>query len=177
MDEHFYTQLRPLRHGLALALAALLFGFGLGIVFGAAEDSLKEGLAEDGRAALEERYGGDEAAMEKVTAKAWTYYKRAHLHAGGMGAAALALILFLSFLGYPRRSKSMIAIFLGAGALGYPVFWLLAATRAPGMGGTGAAKESLQWLAIPSSGLFVIGTLATAGILVFYAFIRRPPSA
>jgi hypothetical protein len=176
MHEHFYENLRPLRHGLGLALLALLFGFGMGIVFGAAEDSIKAGLEEDGRAALQSHYGGDEAAMKKVTSKAWSYMKRAHLHAGGMGAAALGLILLLSFLGHPTRGKSMIAIFIGIGALAYPVFWMLAAFAAPGMGSTGAAKESLAWLALPSSSLFVIGAVATTGILGFYAFIRRPPS-
>ena len=49
-------------------------------------------------------------------------------------------------------------------ALGYPLFWMLSALRAPGMGGTGAAKESLQWLALPSSGLCCLGLLAVAVI-------------
>lgn len=32
----------------------------------------------------------------------------------------------------------------------------------PGAGGTGATKESLQWLALPSSGLCCIGLLTVA---------------
>ncbi len=34
----------------------------------------------------------------------------------------------------------------------------------PGAGGTGTAKESLQWLALPSSGLCCLGLLAVAVI-------------
>jgi hypothetical protein len=37
---------------------------------------------------------------------------------------------------------------------------MLAGLRAPGMGSTGAAKASLEWLGIPSSGMFVLATIA-----------------
>jgi multisubunit Na+/H+ antiporter MnhB subunit len=49
------------------------------------------------------------------------------------------------------------------GGLGYSLFWMWAGFRAPGLGGTAAAKESLKWLAMPTSGAFV---LATAAVLV-----------
>lgn len=55
-----------------------------------------------------------------------------------------------------------ISLALGAGGLGYAVYWLWAGFRAPGLGGTGAAKESLKWLATPSSGLVVVGTALVA---------------
>ena len=50
---------------------------------------------------------------------------------------------------------------LGGGALGYSVFWMWAGFIAPGLGSTGAAKESLRWLAMPSAGALM---LATAGV-------------
>ncbi len=159
---------RLLAPGLLFALLALLFGFGLGAVFGAAEDSLKQGLQERGRAVLADAYQGDLASMQRVTSKSWTYYKRAHLHANGLGTSALALILLLGVLPGRERLRQAAALASGLGALLYSLFWLLAGMRAPGLGGTGAAKESLQWLALPGSGLCLIGLLLTLVLFVMH---------
>ena len=43
----------------------------------------------------------------------------------------------------------------------------------PGAGGTGAAKESLQWLALPSSGLCCLGLLAVA-VITGRALFSKP---
>lgn len=159
--------LRPMRIGILLALAAIALGFGLGGAFGAFEHRIKEHLQASGAAVQDTVYQGDSAAMKKVTNKAWGYMKRAHLHAGAMGTVALALSLMLGFFdGSSRLLRGLTSAALGAGALGYAVFWLLAALRAPSMGGTGAAKESLRWLALPSTGLVVIGVLAAFVLLV-----------
>ncbi len=166
-------QLADMRLGTALALLTLLYGFGLGGAFGAFEDDIKAHLKSEGQQALDTEYGGDEAAMKKVTDKSWVYFKRAHLHANGLGTAALALILLLSHLPLDRRVRRLTALALGLGALGYPLFWMLAGLRAPGMGGTGAAKESLQWLAVPSSGLCCIGLLAVV-VLAGRALFSKP---
>ena len=157
-----FEQLVDMRLGTALALLTLLYGFGLGGTFGAFEDNIKGHLKSEGQQVLDTEYGGDEAALKKVTDKSWVYFKRAHLHANGLGTASLALILLLAHLPLDRRVRRLTALALGMGALGYPLFWMLSALRAPGMGSTGAAKESLQWLAWPSSGLCCIGLLAVA---------------
>ncbi len=166
-------QLVEMRLGTALALLTLLYGFGLGGTFGAFEDNIKGHLKSEAQEVLDTKYDGDEAAMKKVTDKSWVYFKRAHLHANGLGTASLALILLLSHLPLDRRVRRLTALALGMGALGYPLFWMLAALRAPGMGGTGAAKESLQWLALPSSGLYGIGLLAVA-VLAGRALFSKP---
>jgi hypothetical protein len=155
----YAESVRPYTLGLVFSVLAILFGQFVGIAFGAAEDSMKAGLAESGAAALETVYGGDEAAMDAVVSKSWSYYKRAHLHANAMGTTAVALILLLGTLPCRRKVQQVMAVALGVGSLGYGVFWLLAGMRAPGMGGTDAAKESLNWLAMPSSGMFVIATV------------------
>jgi hypothetical protein len=49
--------------------------------------------------------------------------------------------------------------------------------RAPALGGTSAAKESLAWLAIPSSGLFVLATVAVLVLLGLTALFRSSPPA
>jgi hypothetical protein len=165
--------LRSQRVGVLLSLLACLSGFALGGVFGAWEDGLKEGLAESGAEVLEQRYGGDEAALDQVTAKAWTYYKRAHMHWGAIGAATLAISLLLAATlgGAPVARWTSLA--LGLGAVGYPCFWLLAGRRAPALGGTGAAKDTLQWLAVPSAGLLLIGTAAALVLVAARLFGSR----
>lgn len=158
--------LKTVRFGLLLALLSILYGYLFGIAFGAWEDGMKDDLKASGTAVLESVYGGDEAALQKVLDKSWAYYKRSHLHAGALGASAVAQILVLSLLAVGPRAKAFTAFLLGAGALGYGVFWWLAGMRAPGLGGTGLAKESLSWLAMPSSGACVVGT---ALVLMFVA--------
>jgi hypothetical protein len=154
--------LRAALPGLLLAVITLLFGFGLGIVFGLNEELIKSRLSASAVAVQATVYQGDEAAMKPVLEKSWTYMQRAHLHAGALGTSAVALTLLLVLLGSSPRVTAAVSLALGAGSLGYSVFWLWAGFRAPGLGGTGPAKESLKWLAIPSSGLIVVGTAAVA---------------
>lgn len=167
------TDLKPVRIGLTLALLAILYGYLFGIAFGAWEDGMKDDLKTSGQAVLETVYGGDEAAMLKVYDKAWNYYKRSHLHAGALGAAAVAQILLLSLLAVGPRVKAVTSFLLGAGALGYGVFWLMAGNRAPGMGSTDLAKESLAWLAMPSSGACVVGTVLVLLFAVRTLYFKR----
>jgi hypothetical protein len=84
--------------------------------------------------------------------------QRAHLHAGATGTAAVALIGMLVLIGAAPRHLRVTAWLLGLGVLGYSAFWLWAGFRAPGLGSTGAAKESLRWLAMPSAGAMLLGT-------------------
>lgn len=168
-------RIRTLRVGFLFALLSIAFGFGLGGAFGAIEDTIKGHLTSEGRAVLETAYGGDEAAMKAVTDKSWVYMKRAHLHGGAIGSAALALILLLSM--FERTGvalRSGVATALGAGSLAYGLFWMLAGLSAPGLGGTGAAKEGLQWLAVPAAGSLILGLLGVIVLFVMETF--APPS-
>jgi len=168
MDGFVRERLRPLAPGLLLALLTLCFGFGMGGAFGAIEDSMKDGLSSSAEAVLDTVYAGDRAKMDAVVKKSWVYYKRAHLHANGLGTSALACILLLSLLGKPGTLEQAGAAAFGLGALLYSVFWLMAGTSAPGLGSTGVAKESLGWIAIPGSGLCFVGLLIT-----LYATVTR----
>lgn len=158
--------LRPVLPGLLLATITLLFGFGLGVIFGLNEDAIKSRLSASAAAAPPSVYQQDEAAMNAVLEKSWVYMQRAHLHAGSLGAVAVALTLLVVFLRTGPGVARTISLGLGAGGLGYSVFWLWAGFRAPALGSTGAAKESLSWLAIPSSGLVVAATVGVAGLLL-----------
>jgi hypothetical protein len=161
MNDFVTQRLNPLSAGVVLALLSIAFGFGMGAAFGAAEDWIKAGLAANGEAVLESTYGGDREALAKVLSKSWQYHKRAHLHANALGTTALACTLLLALLGAPGPRERIAAGALGGGALLYGIFWWLAGSMAPGLGGTGAAKEALRIVAIPGSGLCMVGLALT----------------
>lgn len=165
MDE--YTRsLLSLRVGLVLSLLTLLFGFGMGAAFGVAEDRMKGYLDEQGKAVLGTVYAGDEAKRVATKDKSWSYFKRSHLHANGMGTSALAMIALIAAIPGSRAVRWAISVALGLGGLGYSVFWLWAGMKAPALGGTGAAKEALEWLAAPSSGMFIVGAVMVLAVVV-----------
>jgi len=161
MATHSASDLRSLTPGIVLALLSILFGFALGGAFGAAEDRIKGHLRSSADAAFESAYQGDEGKRDAVVSKSWSYLKRAHLHGGAIGAAALASIVLLGLFGNPGVLEKLSATAFGGGALLYASFWLAAGLSAPGMGSTGAAKEALGFLAIPGAGLCVLGVLGT----------------
>ncbi len=165
-----------MRFGLVFALLTLLFGFGLGGAFGAVESSIKGHLKATAQDVFETVYKSDEAAMKKVTSKSWVYFKRAHLHANGLGAVAVGVILLLTAVG-AGKPRVFTALAVGVGSLGYSLYWMLAALKAPGMGSTGAAKESLEWLAVPSAGLCMFGLLAAVGLVLCALFCKPKPTA
>jgi hypothetical protein len=147
----------------------------MGIVFGLNEDAIKSRLSATAAEVRETVYRSDDAAMKAVLDKSWAYMLRGHLHAGGMGTTALGLILLLNLIATPRGLASAIGVGLGAGGLGYSIFWMWAGFRAPGLGSTGLAKESLKWLAMPTSGAFVLATTAVL-ILLIAGLVRRQPN-
>lgn len=157
------STLKIVAPGIFLAIATILLGQILGIVFGLNEEAIQDRLHASAVAVRETVYHNDDGAIEKVEAKAWIYMQRSHLHAGALGTTAVTLIILAVLMGIARWALLALSLALGAGGFGYSFFWMWAGFRAPGLGGTGAAKESLRWLAMPSSGAYVV---ATVGILV-----------
>jgi hypothetical protein len=164
--------LRAALPGLAVAVLTVLFGFAMGGLFGLNEDLIKDRLAASAAAATTTAYQGDAAAAEPVIAKSWEYMQRAHLHGGAIGTAAIGLILVLLLVGTTPRAVQVLSLALGLGGLGYSVFWMWAGFIAPGLGSTGAAKESLRWLAMPSSGAVMLATAAVAFLCLRAAWSR-----
>jgi len=164
------AQLRPLLPGFALALLAVLFGFGLGGAFGANEEALKADL--HARAMASQHLYADDAAVQKVLDKAWVYYQRAHIHAGVLGASAIALILLLGAMAPPPSIGRYASIAIGIGSIGYGLFWFLAGRMAPVLGSTSAAKESLEVLGFGSPALIIAGTVVVL-IAVLVRLFRR----
>ncbi len=167
---------RPLAAGLLLAFTTILFGFALGGAFGAVEAPIKKRLETSGTAVLDTVYKGDVAAKDAVVKKSWEYLQRAHLHGGAIGTAAAVAILALILLCPPRPLEKASALAFGAGGLLYSTFWLVAGLKAPGMGSTGLAKESLSFMAIPGAGLCLLGLLGTM-VCVAKATLFPPKTA
>ena len=172
------AQAEPVRAalpGLALAVFTVLFGFAMGGIFGLNEDLIKDRLAASAAAVTSTVYRGDPAAAEPVVAKSWEYMQRAHLHGGAIGTAAIGMIVVMLLIGTPPRTLRVLGLALGIGALGYSVFWMWAGFIAPGLGSTGAAKESLRWLAMPSSGAVMLATAAVVVLSVRAVVRGRSP--
>ncbi len=173
--EDFGQRLRMSRWGVLLALLTILLGFGLGGVFGAFETPLRGDLTERAAAVRNSVYAGDAAKMKSVVDKSWGYYKRAHLHGGGIGAAALGAMFLLAALRRPKAmARRAVSLAMGLGGLGYSSFWILAARRAPGLGSTDAAKESLAWLAVPSAGMLMLGLMTVVVLTAIELFAPAP---
>lgn len=151
---------------MMFAVLTILYGQLMGMGFGINEVGIKAGLKTSAGEVIDTVYQGDKALALAVGNKSWTYMKRAHLHAGGMGTTAVALIIMMCLYGKSRRLISVASKALGVGGLGYSVAWMWAGFRAPALGSTGLAKESLEWLAVPSAGLFILGSLAAFGVLI-----------
>ena len=169
------TATRLHQAGTLLALLTLVWGFCMGGAFGAFEHGIKDHLSASAEAAAPDVYAGDEGKKKKVTSKAWVYFKRSHLHGNGIGAAALAVCVLLGTLTRaPAALRGLAALGMGLGGLGYSVYWMLAALKASGMGSTGAAKEALDWLAIPSAGLATLGLFGGLAAYVLHTFMSKP---
>ena len=157
--------------GLAVAVFAVLFGFAMGGLFGLNEEIIKGRLAASASTVTATVYQGDAAAAEPVLVKSWDYMQRAHLHGGAIGTAAIGLVVVMLLIGTTPRTTRVLSLALGLGALGYSIFWMWAGFLAPGLGSTGAAKESLRWLAMPSAGCVMLAT-ATVAVLCVRAAVR-----
>lgn len=165
-------ELKTVRWGIVLSLLAVFFGFMLGGLFGGLEESLKGDLKSRAETALESAYGGDRTKLTATVDKAWVYYQRAHLHGGAIGTASLAAAMLLAAMSRPPRALcALTAAAMGLGALGYSIYWLAAGYTAVEIGSTSAAKEALEWLAVPSAGMVIVGLALVLVMSVWQWFV------
>ncbi|AKU90783.1 hypothetical protein [Vulgatibacter incomptus] len=141
------------------------------------EDQIVESLRASADAVRDTVYRGDEAKVQAVVSKSWTYFKRAHMHGGGIGTATLALLLLVAALRRPSpAARALVGWALGLGAVGYPAYWLIGGMLAPGLGGTAQAKEALWILAFPSAGILLLGVLGVLVLATIEFFVAPKPS-
>ena len=160
------------KYGVLVAMVAILFGGSLGLSFGCCEDDIKGVLKGSAEKALSGVYGDDQAKANKVVKKSWVYMKRAHLHSQTMGVISIAFSLLVAWLSFPAHAQMGISLLSGLGSLGYGIFWLLSGFLAPGMGSTGAAKESIALIAQASGAAFFIAGVSLFGFLAYRMFVK-----
>ena len=144
-------ELKTVKIGLALILAGLLFGVGMGIIFGVNEDVFKNYISQ-GIAANPDVH--DAKSPDKI----WRYAQRAHFHATGIAAFALSLVILVIFSTLNPTYKKVSAILLGLSSFyalsWYTMFWL-----APSIGrGPAHAHMLTEFFAYTGVGGFLLGT-------------------
>ena len=159
-----------IKYGVLVAMMSILFGGSMGLSFGCCEDNIKGIFKGNAEKALSGVYGGDQAKAEEVVKKSWVYMKRAHLHSQTMGVISIAFSLLVAWLSFPAHAQMGISLLSGLGSLGYGIFWLLSGFLAPGMGSTGAAKESVALIAQASGGAFFVAGVTLFGLLAYKMF-------
>ena len=170
MNEQFQTSLRASKWGIVLILLTLIYGYGLGGYFGIKEGDIKSRLHMSAMAHLDDSYGGDMVKLKKITKKSWSYIKRAHFHANGIGTTAAILALFLMFIKTSERKKQVAILLLGAGGLGYSICWQLAGELAPALGSTSLAKAQYALIARPTAAMALIGVFYSSFLIIQAAF-------
>ena len=153
-------------------MTAILFGGVMGLSFGCCEDTIKEIFKVGADEALSGVYQGDQAKADRVIKKSWVYMKRAHLHSQTMGVISIAFSLLVAWLNFPARAQLAVSLLSGLGSLGYGVFWLVSGFLAPGMGSTGAAKDSVALIAQASGGAFFFAGVTLFGLISYKIFVK-----
>jgi len=124
------TEISTVKIGLFLVMLTLLFGIGLGVGFGVAEESIQTYIS-DGVAS--------HAGMhdEKSNGKIWRYAQRAHFHAVGIAAFSIGLVLLVMFSTLKNNLKTVAAVLIGLGGF-YPLSWFTMFILAPSLGRSAA---------------------------------------
>ncbi|CAG1008958.1 hypothetical protein PHYC_03634 [Phycisphaerales bacterium] len=170
---HYPSDLRSLWFGLVICLATLFLGFAEGVVFGAADQSVRTWLIEKAQSAVASSPDSTVPDPQARVDRAWTFFRRSHLHANGMATTGIVLIALLPLVSARRGIKQAIAGALGLGSAGYAAFLITAGLRTPGVGDTHLVKESLRWLAMPSAGMYVAATLGIIVLVCRWAWGSR----
>lgn len=161
---------------MLFAVLTLLFGFGLGIVFGLDEDIIKLRLKASAAEVRESVYHGNDVAIKTVLDKSWVYAQRAHLHALDVWRDGREPDSARELARRVARFDAQISLGLGDGWFG--LFRVLAGGCLLGdrAGKDPDGQRVFRWLAILSSGAMVVATAAVALLLVAMVVRRRQPA-
>ena len=154
-------EIKTVKIGLFLVMLTLIFGIGLGVVFGVIEDSVKSYITE-GVAAHPAVH--DEQSSSKI----WRYAQRAHFHATGIAAFSIGLLLLIMHSSMGGRLKRAAAFLVGLGGL-YPLSWLTMFILAPSVGRSAAHHHIVTELLVYIS---VFGLLAGIGDCIDFSMLH-----
>jgi hypothetical protein len=114
------------KFGLFFVMLTLIFGIGMGVIFGAAESRVHSYISQ-GISANEELH--DEFSQKKI----WRFAQRSHFHATGIAAFSIGLVLLIMFSSLKKSLKSTASFLVGLGGL-YPLSWFSMFLLAPSLG-------------------------------------------
>lgn len=117
----------------------------------------KEGMVQENPSRHAHGAGHDDPLMEL----AHTRLMRGHLHAMGLGLAAIIISIVLSFTSAQAWIKTAGSVFAGLGGLIYPLAWIVMGYRTASMGPE-LAEASVTLIAGPGVALVFSGVLAAA---------------
>ncbi|MBK5205817.1 MAG: hypothetical protein JJD98_10525 [Polaromonas sp.] len=159
--------LANVRLGLLLAILTVLFGIVLGVVFGVNEEGIVNWIAQ-GIAAHPELH--DASSPEKI----WRYVQRAHMHAGGIGAFSLGLILAVALSGMRAPLKKLSSSLIGLSGF-YPLSWFSTFYLSPSIGRDAAhhsaISETLTYIGV---GGLLLGLFILIAHLLFDCWREQP---
>ncbi len=184
--------LLPVRHGLIMAVAAMIFG-ALWAGFLATQHA---GLHAEFEAQLETQFESKQSAIEQAESMhhnhtahesgkhmhaaagdehshtgslpedAMQRLLRGHIHFMGLGVLTAVLLLVTAFTSLKPCWKKALGWSFGIGTLAYPPAWILMGFRTV-MLGPETAEASVMWLFAPAVGLLLLSmTMVLATLLI-----------
>jgi hypothetical protein len=140
---------------------------------GGAESQIKDYWMTLAQPGLVNVYQNDPQKITDIINSSWKMLQRAHMHAAAIGTAALVMSVIMANLNAGERCRQIVTFILGLGGLGYSLSWFLVALRAPVIGNVHIVKESLFFLAAPSIGMLLLGTVIVIVMGIRSIFIYR----
>ncbi len=162
--------MNTIKIGLLLVFINLLFGIGLGISFGIAEEQYKSYINE-GVAMNQSVHDGQSVS------KIWRYAQRAHFHSTGIAAFSIGLLILILFSTLSNLLKKWTGILIGLGGL-YPLAWFTMFLLAPSIGRHAAHEHVLtQMFTYVGTVSLLAGIFVLAGNLIFGVLENKEQTA
>lgn len=171
--------LLPVRHGLIMAVIALISG-ALWAGFLASQHTSLHAEFESQQVVIEQSepitYNHEHGTDMHVTADQHSHsgsladdamqrLLRGHIHFMGLGVLVTALLLVTTFTSVNDCWKKALGWSFGIGALAYPPAWILMGFRTVTLGPE-AAEASVMWLFMPAVGLLLLSMSILLAVLM-----------
>lgn len=185
------TVLEPIRHGLLLAVTAMICGALWAAYLATQHEPLHSGFEQQelvrqatpmnapglmqehehppGTSEHTDTHANPPMAMHShsgsLAKDAMQRLLRGHIHWMGLGILSAAMLLIVAFTSLKPGWKKALGWTFGIGALAYPPAWILMGFRTVSMGPE-AAEASVMWLFGPAVGLLLASMVAVLGVLL-----------
>lgn len=178
--------INPIRHGLIMAIIAMVSGAlwaaymatnheQLHSSFGIQEEKVQKSQMDHLMSDLHSGAGHDHNAVEHATGNIHSHsgslakdamqrLLRGHIHFMGLGVLSAVLLLVTSMTSLKKCWKKTLGWTFGLGALAYPPAWIMMGFRTVELGPQ-TAEASVMWLFAPAVGLLLSSMVALLTVL------------